>query len=70
MSDLTSNQRLGDATVLVEFEVEQINGRPNVTINGAFAIGDQGGFIEASCFSEGQLVAWESAISEELKVAA
>lgn len=62
MSDLTSNQPLGDSTVLVEFEVESINGRPNVTVNGAFAGGDHGGFVEASCFSEKQLVAWESAI--------
>lgn len=66
MSDLTSNQFLGDSTVLVEFELEPINGKPNVTINGAFVIGESGGFVEASCFSADQLSRWGQSIQIEV----
>lgn len=65
-SDLTSLQPIGDAVLLVEYCVEQVNGRPNVTVNGAFDGGESGGFIEASCFSEKQLRAWEAAIRLEV----
>lgn len=66
MSDLTSLQPIGDAHLLVEFEVETIDGKPNVTVNGAYSDGERGGFIEASCFSEDQLCRWEASIREEL----
>lgn len=65
-SDLTSLQPIGDAHLLVEFELDTINGKPNVTVNGAYGDGERGGFIEASCFSADQLVRWESAIRLEV----
>lgn len=59
MSDRTSSQPLGDATVLVEYEQHTDNGKPQCVVCGAYVNND---FVSASCFSEGQLRMWELSI--------
>lgn len=67
MSDLTSLQPLGDARVLVVFEINKCDGKPNVAALGVYIEAE---FVEASCFSEDQLGRWEASIQlEELEAA-
>lgn len=63
VSEQTSIQPLGEASVLVEFLVHTDNGKPQVVVSGCYV---KGAFVRAGNFDSSTLIFWEQRILEEV----